>query len=471
MLHRRKCCNWIVLALLFVNTPFCFLAVFGQVVSYPQWAERPSNGGITLSPTYVHSDYTGQYPKLCRAFVPLTDDLGTQKFTAAWTPTSGVLAFPLGEGFAAGGYGWDTSFDGVLRLTVEGLGTTYPTTLIGVGWDATAKKSIPFKLTVTTSGPSSQTPFAMPSPTGQMWARIGQIGATVYVYDVQSHAVKKIVDTNADGVADAMAPGFSVTIPPTVTGASIRREDVFDLNAFDSFQLHPNVDPAIEVMIGHEGRLDPRWAAIVSDGQGGGTLTRVGPPIQTTPVRHVLIPMLHSAAQSRLLVRGTPGGTIRIMRQKDTQPPVAISANWTLPKSGRAIIDLTAPLDLSWKIRAEFVDGGPRASAWRPIQAPSQPLIFPPVDVRTHEGDSLALVTDGFQSSHEPVFRHGGVLIAAPSWRMSADGTMKVEVLDLGATGIGLPRTVVSTVELWVRDKVSGKLKTVLPIRLWVHHN
>ena len=159
------------------------------------------------------------------------------------------------------------------------------------------------------------------------------------------------------------------------------------------------------------------------------------------------------------------------MRQKDTQPPVAISANWTLPKSERAIIDLMAPLDLSWRIRAEFVDGGPHASIWKAIRAPKQPLIFPPVDVRTHEGDSLALVTDGFQSRHEPVFRHGGVLIAAPSWRMSSDGTMKIEVPDIGSTGIGLPRTVVSTVELWVRDKVSGKLKTVLPIRLWVHHN
>ena len=443
----------------------------GQAVNYPQWAERESQGGMDLAQDYVHPDYGGQFSNACRAYVPLTESLGTRKFIAAWTPLSGVVAFPNGEGFAAAGHGWDTSFDGVLWLQVEGLGTTYPTTLIGIGWDATAKKSIPFKLTVTASGPTTQVPFAIASPAGQIWARIGAVGSAVYVYDVQSHTVKKIVDTNADGTVDALAPNFSVTIPLTTIGTGARKEDVLDLNSFRSFVLLPNVDPSIEVMLRHSGLFDLRWAGIMSDGQGGGTLMRLGPPIQKVPVRHVLVPGLLATGQSRLLVRGTPGETIRIMRQKDSQPPVAISGNWTLPKSGRAIVDLTASLDLSWKIRAEFVDDGPVASVWKSIRAPRQPLIFPPTEMRTHEGDSLTLVTDGFQSAHEPVFRHGGVLIAAPSWRMATDGTMKIEVPDIGSTGIGLPRIAVATVELWVRDKVTGKLKTVLPIRLWVHHN
>ena len=248
----------------------------GQAVACPQWFKPHSLGGLDLTQEYTHPDYSNSHVHVCQGFIGLVDYVGTRQFIAAWSPLSGVVAFPRGSG----GYGWDTSFDGVLRFEVEGLGTSYPTTLVGVGWDATAKKSIPFKLTVTASGPTAQTPFAIPSPAGQIWARIGQIGSAVYIYDVQSHAVKKIIDTNVDGTVDAMAPNFSVAIPTTVVGTGAREEDVFDLNPFHVFLLRPNADPEVEVMIKHNAMFDRRLAAIASDGQGGGVLTRVGPPIE-----------------------------------------------------------------------------------------------------------------------------------------------------------------------------------------------
>ena len=386
----------------------------------------------------------------------------------------GIVAIKGGTVSSSGRYGWQTGFDRILYTTsstVAGSAQNLEVTL--VGWKNSTLRSQVFKMTIDPAGAVSQSVFGPSSPPNQIWARVGVFPTATYVYDVQSHSVKKYIDTGSDGIPDASVNSFSVALP---VGPHDRETDPenwsmsLDLDPFLKFYRRAVGGATVEVLLRHVGAADTRPIAIVPNGQGGYALSRVGNAADLSDTISLAIGGNLSGGQGRIAVFGSPGKTFVVKKESNTGQHLDISKKWTVPIGEIVFVDLSLPLQPGWRIRVEAVDASSVHSVWRRVVGSSSPVILPLRDELASEGETIEIEIDQWDNNCEVFFDHNGTQYPLSTPKMGA-GRLKAKIPDIGLVGTNAPFLSASMTKLYIRHKVTHVLRSLHSADIRISYN
>ncbi|MEE9392232.1 MAG: hypothetical protein V3W41_06980 [Planctomycetota bacterium] len=436
-----------------------FLAA--QAVPYP--------GRAAVAASYFnHPDYSGPNADVAKFFIFDNFSASSKDCILETSVSSGVIGLVDQRTEPPLKSGWTTGFDRILFVDRDKSDSALPDAFIIVGWNNTSKSNQVVRIVVAANGIVTQVPVSSVSAVGPIWVRAGIVGGKLYLFDLEIHAVRRMLDSNNDQVFDQLEAGFSVAVPFEDDPNDPSNQDATDLNPFLGFGSVGAESPGEEVLLNHLHFADTRAAVIMANGQGGWDLVRLGSLSEAQAIPTTLhVYGYLSSGQDRVWVAGVPGKSFEIYR-KDPAGDVKISKTWTLPTSTSAVIDLTTPLMANWEIRA--IAQNLPLRRWRTVSGSVGPALFQPSKQTIKELSSFKLQVGQFAPNHELYCTLNGAEIVFPS-KIESTSQLAVTIPDFGLTGATPPLNKLKYLRLRVRDRSTLQPIGNHSIKLWISHN
>ena len=419
------------------------------IVAYPSWVKSPSSGGIPFSGPYVPPEYTNQWPAHVGRMLRLRQRVGVASigFVITWSPTSGILA---SEDYRSGSLslvGVDTTLDRV--YSVKTISNT-PTSLVLLicGWDATNQKSVLRQLTVPSTGNPTVTPYGPTSPTNKIWSAATLIGSVLYIADLQSHIVRRYVDSGSDGVPDVLDAQFSVSIAPT-SGALVGL-----ILPFGGFGTLTDATRYPNAIVGFR-RFVPRSSPIyIGMGpQGPKLMKKIA--FSSNPTAALSITKSIFVGQTRVQVYGPPGTSFRLKAGPSQQ---WISSVSMMPKKGVLLVDLTSPLATGWTVRTHPISPGVKSWFSSVLDAPTGHAVIFFTNEEFEQGSRILFQCDKMRPgyvAHYKMKRGDPEFALHTDYRSAREAYIRMPAVGGSGSPPYLKR---SRILLWLRDSQTGNI-------------
>ena len=433
---------------------FVLLVVIGTqspaqfVVPYPQWAKSPIDGGLPqIAIPHTPPEYSNSWPSLVGLFLPTR--LRLQRLPSSVrlesSPTSGIIAMRDARGSSTAKIGINTGLDRIYSITKSNhLSTSLPLDIVVCGWSNATQASKIVKLSIPQTTDPTVVTFGPMSAPGEIWTAASLTSNKLYVFDLQSHNLKRYVDQDQDSIPETIDASFTVSMtPPT--------DKVINL-FYPFYQVH-ETDPAT---IHFLSRTKRRLNGYMVIGNNGPEMLASPPPMGGPSVRP-MEPIY--AGQSRVLVAGTPGLTFQ-MTGGPSSPGQVISKTNTIPQSGRIIIDLSTPLQANWLIKPLLVNGSSGSSFANRVSPRSASAIFSPEDETIGEKTKIHLDADGVKTSHVAEY---SLSLGGPSAPLStvfkSNSSIYIHTPVLGDPSNNTsPYSDSKILYIWLKDTQTGKI-------------
>ena len=358
-----------------------------QVVAYPSWLSDID----TLSHEgYLPPEYTGAHPTEAKLQIATTlPPASSTHASLRGSAISGVVGVSDRRSGTPSLIGWDTGLNRVYSILRIGKRSATPARFICTGWDSIVGVSKVVEIRVAPGVPISQTQIGPSSPGGAIWSHADFVDDKIYMYDLQTHCVRRMTDTDADDIPDQLDATFSVAVPQDlldpVGSAAI---------PIRGFRKIADGVVRIKTLSGTVG------AVRVVPTVGGHELVYDAPPppLPTVKLENRLV-----RDQKRVVVFGTAGTEFVVVRKNPTPnaPDIPISKKWTVASNRRIVVDLKQSLHHSWLIRLQPSDPSVRTDSWIGIDDSDLAVLFRrPRTEKMNQGEKVILRGDKFRANH-----------------------------------------------------------------------
>ena len=280
------------------------VAVFGQVTLRPAWLDGPH---ARSTEGFLPPEYGGQFAS--RVEFEIKDQ--TRVVRGAFADLrgiahSGILALRDLTAVPRTVKGWNTGMDRVYSLQLIGKRSDTPARFVCTGWDDDLGVSRALEIVVDSNGLTSQMQIGSDSSAGEIWSAATILGDRMFVYDVQSHSILKVNDSNADGRPDLLDPSFAVSVPQG-WGDDLANA-ALPIRGFKGLSSG-------EIVIITETYVRGNVSIVPS---GSGYVLHHNPPPPASPSVDLYDRLVKN--QTRVLVYGKSGTEFRVYRENSTGP-------------------------------------------------------------------------------------------------------------------------------------------------------
>ncbi|HGY89790.1 MAG TPA: hypothetical protein ENK43_01320 [Planctomycetes bacterium] len=354
-----------------------------KIAPRPTWVdEEPS---LLLPP-----EYTGSYPETVKIqfMTGLSSARSSLGISLHGSTTSGTLwVLDVRPSATQKSYGWDTGFARIHSICKIPQTSSHPHRFMAIAFNEIDKKCRILLLEFPVSGNPVQQVVGPTSASNALWTTGRLLRGSFYLYDAQSHVIRRVIDSDADGSLDALDPAFVIPVPQD----SQINPMASDINPVLDFGVLPDGRVSVN-------RTNGRTMFVIEDVAGVFRLSQLSVP-QKPMIR---IDNGLQVNQKRICVYGSPGVEFRVFRQNPGAADVPISSTWTIPSAQWIAVDLKSALESSWKIRAVPTGGDAEPTNWLDVDSTTQVVLFQrPLTVNGNQGDSFVFEGFGFRPSHK----------------------------------------------------------------------